>query len=115
MSRRAAGAVLSVAMLLSFGPAPARAAGDADRGLTLAKTWCTSCHTIDRAGPARDVAPSFPSIAERGRPEQLEARAFLNAPHPPMPDFHFTRAEIDDIVAYLKRLADEPEGRKRAP
>jgi mono/diheme cytochrome c family protein len=112
--RQVIGAVLA-AIILSLVPAAARAAGDADRGHVLAETWCSKCHTIDRGSTARDVAPSFPTIAERGRPDQLRARAFLNAPHPPMPDFNLTRNEIDDIVAYLTRLADQSEGRKSAP
>lgn len=86
----------------------AAAAGNAAEGRVLAQTWCTHCHTISREGPAKDSAPSFPSIAQNGKPDQREARAFLNAPHPPMPDFHLSRAQIDDIVAYLNSLAEQP-------
>lgn len=89
----------------------AHAAGDPARGRVLARTWCSSCHTTERTNVGKDLAPSFPSIAERGQPDQLEARAFLNAPHPPMPDFNLSRSQIDDIVAYLQSLA-EPAGRQ---
>lgn len=83
----------------------AQAAGDSARGRVLAQTWCSSCHTVEGTNVGKDVAPTFGSIAEKGHPDQLEARAFLNAPHPPMPDFNLSRDQIDDIVAYLKSLA----------
>ena len=67
--------------------------------------WCSSCHVVDSEGTAKDVAPPFSDIAARSAPGQLEARAFLVAPHPPMPNFDLAREQIDDIVAYLNSLA----------
>ena len=96
---------LTLLALLAMLAVRAWAAGDLERGHALARTWCANCHTVDANGPAKDTAPSFASIAARGRPDQLEARAFLNAPHPPMPDFGLARSQIDDIVAYLASLA----------
>ena len=82
----------------------AQATGSPEQGHTLAKTWCSSCHAVESDGVQRDApAPPFPTIAERARLEQL--RAFLNAPHPPMPNFNLSRTQIDDIVAYLQSLA----------
>jgi mono/diheme cytochrome c family protein len=82
----------------------ARAAGSPEQGRSLAKTWCASCHAVEPGGVQRDApAPPFPTIAERARPEQL--RAFLNSPHPPMPNFNLSRSQIDDIVAYLQSFA----------
>jgi mono/diheme cytochrome c family protein len=85
---------------------PAHAAGDAARGQALAQGYCSKCHGVGQTNGS-SFAPSFPSIAARGRPDQLEAGAFLHAPHPPMPDLHLPQPEIDDIVAYLKSLAGE--------
>lgn len=97
---------LTLLALLVMLAARAWAAGDPERGHALARTWCANCHAVDPNGPAKDTAaPSFASIAARGRPDQLEARAFLNAPHPPMPDFGLARSQIDDVVAYLASLA----------
>lgn len=96
---------LTLLVLLLVVAARAWAAGNPERGYALARTWCAGCHAVDANGPAKDVAPSFGSIAARGRPDQMQARAFLNAPHPPMPDFHLGRSQIDDIVAYLASLA----------
>jgi hypothetical protein len=36
--------------------------------------------------------------------QKLSSRAFLLAPHPPMPDLNLSRADIDDISAYLDSL-----------
>jgi mono/diheme cytochrome c family protein len=93
----------------------AHAGGDPARGRALARTWCSSCHTTEQNSVGKDLAPSFPSIAEKGRPDQLEAYAFLNAPHPPMPDFNLSRNQIDDIVAYLKRLAEQNASQGHPP
>jgi mono/diheme cytochrome c family protein len=80
----------------------ASAAGAPEQGHTLAKTWCASCHAVEPGGVQRDApAPPFASVATR-RPDQL--RAFLNAPHPPMPNFNLSRSQIDDIVAYIQSL-----------
>ncbi|HKT20349.1 MAG TPA: cytochrome c [Stellaceae bacterium] len=82
------------------------AAGDAARGEALAQTWCANCHVVEPGSTAaKDTAPSLREIARRGGPDQIEARTFLNAPHPPMPNFDLARAQIDDVVAYLKSLA----------
>lgn len=85
----------------------AHAAGDAARGQALANTWCASCHLVDPNGTGKDTAPPFPQIAKQGLPDQDEARAFVTAPHPPMPNFDLTRDQIDDIVAYLNSLAQK--------
>lgn len=81
------------------------AAGDPARGQALANIWCASCHLVDPNGTGKDTAPPFPKIAKQGLPDQDEARAFITAPHPPMPNFDLTREQIDDIVAYLNSLA----------
>ena len=86
-------------------PGIAWAAGDAARGEALAQTWCANCHLVEPGSAARDSAPPLREIARRGAPDQIEARTFLNAPHPPMPNFDLARPQIDDIVAYLKSLA----------
>jgi mono/diheme cytochrome c family protein len=93
----------------------AHAAGDPTRGRALARTWCSSCHMTEPSNTGKDLAPSFLSIAKRGHPDQLKARAFLNAPHPPMPDFNLSRNQIDDIVAYLQSLASPAPRGNRTP
>jgi len=93
---------VAVAVMLST---PVWAAGDAARGHALAGVWCSNCHIIDADGNGKDTAPPFSVIARRGWPDQRVARAFIEAPHPPMPNFDLARTQIDDIVAYLNSLA----------
>jgi len=79
---------------------PARA--DADKGAQFARQWCASCHVIgnNSAGPVPQGPPSFQMIAHSGlTADQL--RAFLSHPHGAMPDLSLSRAEIDDLIAYI--------------
>jgi cytochrome c len=97
----AAALSLSLAMLT---PNPARAA-DADTGARLARQWCANCHVIDHAGanaPVPQGPPSFRVIANRVNADAL--RAFLSHPHGKMPDLTLSRAEIDDLIAYIQTL-----------
>ena len=92
-----AGAALSVA-------AGAAAEGDAEQGRVLAEAWCASCHQVAPGGTASDAAPPFPMVANYPAMTRERLRGWLVAPHPPMPDFNLTRAEIDAIIAYLETL-----------
>ena len=86
--------------------APNPASADAAAGERLARQWCANCHVIGGAGgsPAAipQGPPSFPTIAGHLDPGQL--RAFLSHPHGAMPDLALTRAEIDDVIAYIESL-----------
>ncbi|GGJ32407.1 c-type cytochrome [Neoroseomonas lacus] len=100
---------LAVLMLLAGASLPALAqteVGDPASGLRLATTWCASCHQVTPggAGPSGDAAPSFRSIARMPSTTSMSLRVFLQTPHPNMPDFHLSREELDDVVAYLISL-----------
>ncbi len=82
----------------------ASAAGEPEAGWQLARRWCTGCHVIDMAGHGTDAAPAFATIA-RERTDRRWVRAWLEAPHPPMPNMHLSRGEIDDVIAYLDSLS----------
>lgn len=97
--------VIITALLLGMAATPSLAAGDAEAGHRLARQWCTGCHIVDSAVQGPDTAPSFPSIARRSAGDQGWLRAWLAAPHPPMPNFNLSRQQIDDVVAYLGSLA----------
>ena len=89
------------AVLLAAAPA---SAADPAQGRQLAQQWCANCHVIGGAETGRDTAPALPAIAHRYGQDQNWLRTWLTAPHPPMPDLHLSRQEIDDIVAYLSSL-----------
>jgi cytochrome c len=84
---------------------PQRAGADAANGERLARQWCASCHFIDGSGPSATLPqgpPSFRVAAGHLNPGEL--RAFLSHPHGAMPDLTLTRAEIDDLIAYIEKL-----------
>lgn len=96
--------LLAAAMLGIALPNPVSAAGNAENGLRLARQWCVSCHIVTRDDPrgaATDVAPPFPSLRTRS---EDELRAFLVAPHPPMPNFNLPREQIEDLVAHIRSI-----------
>jgi hypothetical protein len=75
-------------------------AGYAERGGQIAERWGSICQVVsERQERATADAPTFRSIAERS-PEAIDAlAAFLNDPHPPMPDLSLAREEIRDLLA----------------
>jgi len=95
-------AALSIAFLPMQ---PAHAAGRPEAGETLALQWCSNCHAAAGAAVAKDGAPSFQVIAKRHAAERGWLRAWLAAPHAPMPDPGLSRQQIDDIDAYLDELS----------
>jgi cytochrome c len=95
---------LFVALALAIGLAGQAAAGDIDAGKRLTEQWCTSCHVIGGRGDrGTDAAPALPTIAQTTH-DPARLKAWLVAPHPPMPNLNLSRAEIDDISAYLMSL-----------
>ncbi|MGE5537637.1 MAG: c-type cytochrome [Gemmatimonas sp.] len=82
----------------------AQTRGNADQGLRLARQWCTTCHVVEPAGRGGDVGPPFAEIANRPDRTPQTLRAWLNDPHPPMPNLGLTRTEIDDIIVYMESL-----------
>jgi mono/diheme cytochrome c family protein len=100
------GAAVLVLAALAASPA---GAGEAQKGAVIAKRWCASCHVVskDQTSAVAD-APSFFDIALR-RTDRKALSNFLVDPHPPMPDMHLSRREIDDIVAYIRSLDPRPQ------
>jgi mono/diheme cytochrome c family protein len=79
-------------------------AGDAARGGVIAKRWCASCHVVAKDQMSANAdAPSFFDVAMR-RTDRKQIANFLVDPHPPMPNMHLSRKEIDDIVSYIRSL-----------
>ncbi len=96
-----AGVALAGAICLAAGAAMA---GDPMAGADLAKRWCTSCHATGNSVAARDIGPSFVTIANDPDRTDDRLRAWLVDPHPPMPNPGLTRLEIENVIAYLATL-----------
>ena len=87
-------------------PVAAQEVGDVQAGGRLAARWCSSCHIV---GPTAQQgvsngAPPFEAIARMSSTTVTSLRVFLMTPHPPMPDLHLSRQEIDDIASYILSL-----------
>jgi cytochrome c2 len=92
----------SLALVNSVILAGGAQAADAANGLRIAQRWCAQCHLVSpEQTRASDQMPSFEAIARRGWTEDSLA-AFLADPHPRMPDMSLSRAEIADLVAYIR-------------
>ena len=95
--------IMLALLLAALSPIAARA--DAAAGERLARQWCASCHVIDSKGPATTLPqgpPAFRIIAGHLEPAQI--RAFLTHPHGAMPDLSLSRADIEDLLAYIESL-----------
>ena len=77
--------------------------GDAVRGQVIAEKWCANCHNIS-AESASDQIPSLPLVAMRQKGQPAVLRAFLRAPHKPMPPLHLTNQEIEDVAVFIEGL-----------
>lgn len=102
-------AVRSVAVVIGLalaGAASARNAGNAVLGHVVARAWCVNCHVVDTEQASATAAgpPTFAAIALLPTSNPRSLRAFLMAPHPPMPDFQLSNDQIDDLSAYILSL-----------
>lgn len=98
---------LAATLILLAGPALAQPdPGDPTAGRQLAATWCANCHRVSPQGPGpvTDVAPSFAAVAAMPSTTRMALSAFLQTPHPRMPNYQLTREQMDDLIAYILSL-----------
>ena len=94
------------ALILALGAAGGTVwAGDPAEGRMIAERWCSSCHVAGNRSGGTDAVPTLESISNDPRRSPGWVRQWLNAPHPPMPNLPLTRAQIEDVVAYLESLS----------
>jgi len=77
------------------------------RGLTIARTYCARCHSIDKLSESPlKIAPPFRTLHERYPLTALEeplAEGIVTG-HPTMPEFRFEPDQIHDFIEFLKTL-----------
>jgi mono/diheme cytochrome c family protein len=79
--------------------------GNSLSGQQIATKQCSSCHHVlpmtlpDKADP-----PSFQSIADLPSTTGISLNVFLHSNHRNMPDFIISRAESNDLIAYILSL-----------
>ena len=96
--------IWALALIVPFAPA---VAADSARGASLAERWCVTCHVPGpglKSGPGTDAGPPFATIAADPTLTEQRLRGWLADPHPPMPNFNLSRAEIEDLIAYIRSL-----------
>lgn len=81
----------------------------ARQGRELAIRLCRNCHVVDNAAGQAVPAGTLTFRGMATKPGQTgeQITAVLIQPHAPMPDIQLTRAEIDNIIAYLDALRAE--------
>lgn len=96
------GAVVLTALLQSTAHAQR-----AQRGVVIARTYCVSCHSIDKVSPSPlKGAPPFRDLHKRYPVEGLQealAEGIVTG-HPSMPEFRFDTDQIGDFIAFLNSL-----------
>ncbi len=97
--------ILLGAAFASLFASAAMAAGNSEAGHVLAQQWCASCHQVEPgAAVAKDVAPSFATLANEHGKDLNWARNYLLDPHLPMMGINLSRVQIDNVVAYMQTL-----------
>jgi mono/diheme cytochrome c family protein len=106
---RAAMAAAALAASLCFASAQA-AQMDVTEGKNLAEAWCSSCHVVSPTPRVQSAAPGSPpdfsAVAKASTTTEQALTVFLQAPHPPMPDFQMSRSQISALVQYILSLRD---------
>jgi hypothetical protein len=101
--------VATAAFALTLLPVVAlgQTAPEVQRGITLARTHCVRCHSIDKVSPSPiTIAPPFRDLHKRYKVENL-AEALgegIVTGHPTMPEFRFAPDQVGDFIAFLNSL-----------
>ena len=96
--------IFALTLVPAFATA-AMAAGNEEAGHRLAQQWCMSCHQVEPGQTsAKDVAPTFVSLANDHGKDLNWVRNYLFDPHLPMIGINLSRVQVDNIVAYMQTL-----------
>ncbi|WP_395646917.1 c-type cytochrome [Terricaulis sp.] len=80
-------------------------------GREIAQANCSRCHAIGSTGDSPyPEAPPFRTLSRNYRVDNL-GEAFaegISVGHPAMPQFEFDPEDVDDLVAYLTAIQEEP-------
>src|SRR5487761_1233257 len=73
--------------------------GNAEAGKQLVLNSCTACHAPMEPAQATDGAPPLSFLAQDNKADPRWVRAWLMAPHPPMPGIMLSRQQVADVMA----------------
>ena len=98
------GAVMMATLMWS----PAQAQNpSAQRGVVIARTYCVSCHAIDKVSPSPlQAAPPFRDLHKKYPVESLQEALTegIVTGHPSMPEYRFDAGQTADFIAFLNSL-----------
>jgi mono/diheme cytochrome c family protein len=97
-------AIVAITLAVKF-PALAQPLGNPSAGHEIAMTICGSCHEFFALMlPRTEVPPNFEDIANLPSTTALSLKAFLRSKHNQMPNFIFSDADADDVIAFILSL-----------
>jgi mono/diheme cytochrome c family protein len=78
--------------------------GSITSGHRIAVTICGNCHEDPTSSRKTAVGPKLEDIANRPSTTALSLKEFLGSRHKRMPNFLLSRADTDDVIAYILSL-----------
>ena len=90
--------------------------GNPEAGHLYAREVCSPCHAVTAEQALQRtiaIAPDFQTIANTPGMTATALRAFLQTPHPKMPNLILTSDQSADVIAFLRSLRDrrQPEAK----
>jgi mono/diheme cytochrome c family protein len=90
--------------------------GNPEAGRVFARRVCSPCHAVTAEQASQRViaiGPDFQTIANTPGMTTTALRAFLQTPHPKMPNLILTPEQSADVIAFLLSLRDrqQPESK----
>ena len=83
--------------------------GNPEVGRVYAREVCSPCHAVtaeQRSQRTIAIAPDFQTIANTSGMTATALRAFLQTPHPKMPNLILTPEQSADVIAFVLSLRD---------
>jgi mono/diheme cytochrome c family protein len=104
----------SILAASAFATNAQEASGDPEAGRVYARKVCSPCHAVTAEQASQRtiaIAPDFQNIANTPGMTATALRAFLQTPHPKMPNLILRPEQSADVIAFLLSLRDrrQPE------
>ena len=92
------------------------ASGNPEAGRLYAREVCSPCHALTAEQASQRtiaIGPDFQTIANTSGITATALRAFLQTPHPKMPNLILTPEQSADVIAFVLSLRDrgQPESK----
>jgi len=83
--------------------------GNSEVGRVYAREACSPCHAVTAEQRSRRtiaIAPDFQTIANTSGMTATALRAFLQTPHPKMPNLILSPEQSADVISFVLSLRD---------